>query len=174
MCSSGAPLLYDYEYDQWGTLTDHNGVDDQILNETYYYITASGQVLEETSGLYNDNGTYFPLLLTTAWFKPSALQGFGRIWRVFLQGFFPATVPLQVQISYNYNPTVVDTFTITPATNLSQIRIFPTQQHCESIQLTIQDTSPWSATAKWSLNSIDLEMGMKKGGYKGLGNKNTL
>ena len=127
-----------------------------------------------SSELYSDNLVDFGFGLTTAWFKPGAIQGFGRIWRILLEGFFPtATTSIQVQIAYDYDPTIVDTFAIIP-NNPHQVRIFPSNTACESMQLTIQDSGSFVSNSKWALNSIDLEVGVRRGAYKKLGPGATL
>ena len=110
-CASGVSLLYDYQYDQWGTNTNL-GVDSIVWNGTYYYLEAAGNVREEISNYYLDDSTGFSLVATSPWMKFAGLQGFQRIWKFFLQGFFPGTNPIQVQIAYDYNPTIVDTFVL--------------------------------------------------------------
>jgi hypothetical protein len=177
LCASGTTLLYDYQYSQWGTFTNHLGVDSIVYGGAYYYLPATGTPFLEAVGTYGDNGTGFGYLLTTAWLKPGALQGFGRIWDVYFQGFLPGTNPIQVTIAYDYNPTIVDTFTLNPTAGSGnvlpdqiQIRVRPSRQKCEAMQFTIQDTAPfWQFTKKIALNMLDLEMGVKKGGFKRLG-----
>lgn len=174
LCASGTTLLYDYQYNQWGTFTNHLGTDSIVFGGAYYYLPAAGTPLLEDVGYYEDNSTGYPFLLKTAWLKPGAIQGFARVWHAYLQGMFPATNPVQVQIAYDYNPTVIDTFTLTPTADQIQIRISPSRQKCESMQFTIQDTAPWQSAKKMTLNAIDLELGLKKGGYKRLGNPGNL
>jgi hypothetical protein len=171
LCSTGVTLLYDYQYDQWGTFTDHLGVDSIIFNGGYVYLQSAGNTMAEAAGLYTDNGTGFSLVATSAWLKPSALQGFGRLWRFLLQGFFPSSVSsIQVQIAYNYNPAIVDTFVYTPtqASNAdqTQLRVDNSIQKCESLQFTIQVLNPTSSTKALALNALDFEYGVKKGGKK--------
>ena len=106
-------------------------------------VTGFANTMAEAAGLYTDNGTGFSLVATSAWLKPSALQGFGRLWRFLLQGFFPSSVSsIQVQIAYNYNPAIVDTFVYTPtqASNAdqTQLRVDNSIQKCESLQFTIR------------------------------------
>lgn len=182
LCASGTTLLYDYQFDQWGTFTDHTGTDSIIFGGAYYYLPAAGTPLLEDVGYYGDNTTGYPFLLQTAWLKPGAIQGFARVWHAYLQGFFPGTNPIQVQIAYDYNPTVVDTFTLNPTAGSGnvladqiQLRISPSRQKCEAMQFTIQDTAPfWQYAKKMALNSIDLELGVKRGGFKRLGNPGNI
>jgi hypothetical protein len=171
-------LLYDYQFDQW-SISTNSGVDSMIYEGNYYFLQEnSALVFYEVSGLFSDNGTPFTWGFTTAWFKPSALQGFARIWKAFLQGSFPAGVGLSIGIAYDYDPTIVDSFIYTPAgfapESVSQIKIYPSRGPCESVQFTVVDTGTLNTQFKYFVNMLDLEIGVKKGSYKKLGPPNTI
>ena len=173
LCRSGTTLLYDYQYQQWCPHSN-NGVDSIIFGGNYYVLTTAGLVLEEQAGVYADNGTAFFYSVTTAWLKPGAIQGFGRLWKVLLEGNFPSGIGVLVQIAYDYNPSIVDSFTFTPGSALRQFRVFPSRQTCQAMRLSITDTGALSSSQKLALNSIDLEVGLRKGSFKKLGNTATI
>jgi hypothetical protein len=193
---AGAPLMFDYQYGQWGTFTNHQGVSSAIFNDTYYYLRANGQIMAENQSIFTDGDVGYQMLVQTAWLKLNQVQGFGRIWKVFFKGYFPDTNPIQVQTSYNYLPAIIDTKVWNPSAgtiapvwgsdpvwgsstpwggvdsttlvqpDTLQIRYDPKVQACEAMQLTIQDLSPFPSSVTWSLDAIDIEVGVRKGGFK--------
>jgi hypothetical protein len=205
LSGSGTTLMYDWYYDSWATFST-NGTDSIIdVNGVFNMITESGSVWTQTSGEYVDgDGTPVTMSIQTAWLKPGNVQGFQRVWKVFLEGQFYGAQPYQVQIAYNYNPTIVDTFILnlgagtasigtwggsvtwganiwgedgtagTVYANQIQLEVRPSNQLCESIQLTITDLAPVPASETWSLNALDLEIGVRRGGMKRIGNPQRL
>lgn len=62
-------------------------------------------------------------------------------------GDFKSISTLKVQIAYDDVPTIVDTFTISSANatfnnSVFQFECFPSNQKCESIQITISEVTP--------------------------------
>jgi hypothetical protein len=111
LSSSGTTLMYDWYYDSWSTFTTQ-GLDSVLdASGTFNFVTNSGQIWVQTVGQYIDgDGSPVIMSITTAWLKPQNVQGFQRIWRILLEGQFYGSQPYLVQIAYNYNTTIVDTF----------------------------------------------------------------
>jgi hypothetical protein len=119
LSASGTTLLFDYYYKQWGTFTNHQGLDAVNYNGVYTYLrvpaspTTAIAIYQEAQQAPPANPfdvtTGFALLATTAWLKVGSMQAFGRLWRAYWLGFFPGTNAFQVGIAYNYNPTIIDT-----------------------------------------------------------------
>jgi len=55
-----------------------------------------------------------------------------------------------------------------------QFRIKNKLQQCESIRITITEIDPVPLDVAASLEAVDLEVGVKIGGFKGLGKPNTI
>lgn len=194
LSATGTTLVYDSLYDTWGTFTNHQGLASARLagTETYVYINPStSKILQETYGVYGDDGIGYPLWMQTAWLKFDGVQGFQRLWKILFKGNFPGTMAYQVSIAYNYNPTIIDTFTLnvgagananvwggsatwgadsawgygplTTLPNLLQFRVFNSKQLCESMQVTFQSLTPFDTTQTPGLDAIDLEIGIRKG-----------
>jgi hypothetical protein len=197
----GTTLVWDWFYNAWGTFTNHQGSASISFNNSYYYVNgASGLIFKEAPGVFSDNGVGFPLVMTTAWLKAGNIQGFQRIWKLFVQGNFPGGYQYQVQIAYDFNPAIVDTFTLNPTVSeadvwgsqspwgetawgegsssstpsIIQFRVFPSSQLCEAMQMTFQDITPLNVASTLALNGLDLEIGKRVGGYKRLGPGNSL
>jgi hypothetical protein len=195
--ATGTTLLYDWFYDDWGPFTPHNGWDACIgPGGAYTYVnSATGVVQSETQGIYADTtaGGGFPMAAQTAWLKLNGISGFGAVWKVFLKGLFLGSQPYQIQIAYDYNPKIVDTFVFQLGASNGvwggdsspwgsgnvwgggqavlypdsyEIRIYPSRVHCTALQITVTEEPPYSTTRTWSLDAIDLEVGIRKGGRK--------
>jgi hypothetical protein len=205
LSASGMTLMYDWYYDSWSTFST-NGTD-SVIDEsgTFNMITETGAVWVQTPGMFVDgDGTPVTMSIQTAWLKPGNVSGFQRVWKAFLEGQFFGSQPYLVQIAYNYNPTVVDTFILNAGSGSSsigtwggsstwgatiwgedggtatvyadqiQIRVYPSNQLCDAIQFTITDLTPVPASQTWSLNALDLELGIRRGGMKRIGNPQSL
>lgn len=80
LCSTGKTLLFDYQRGQWGTHTNHTGLDAAIVDGTYHYLRTDGRVFVETPGEYADDNSQIKLIIETAWIKLTGyLQGFQRV-----------------------------------------------------------------------------------------------
>ncbi len=205
--ATGTTLVYDWFYDDWAPFTNHSGWDACVdPNGVYAYVNSTtGIVQTETAGQFADpfgagggNTQGIPMSVTTAWLKLNGIQGFGALFWIYVKGYFLGSQPYLVQIAYNYNPTVVDSFIYQPGAsdsnlywgsdttwgesspwgirgnvdsfgNTFQFRINPSVHHCESLQITITEQTPYSTTSTWSLDAIDLEVGLRRGGFKNIG-----
>ena len=201
LSNTGTTLTYDWYYDSWGTFTTQglDSVNDAFGNFTF--VTSNGAIWVQVPNQYIDgDGTPVIMSITTAWLKINGIQGFGRVWKAFLEGYFYGSQPYSIQIAYNYVTTPVDNFTFnngaggttvglwggsptwgafiwgedgtSTVTYSDQIQlvVYPSNQPCESIQFTITDLPPVPANNTWSLNALDLELGVRRGGMKQLGN----
>lgn len=166
---SGVCLVYDYCFKQWAVFTNIAAVDSCIFNGVYNYLTASGLVNVETAGTYTDNGAFIQMALTTSWMSLAGLQGFQRIWRLFILGQYVSPHTLLVNINTEFNGTPnSQNVTIPVTTNPApyQFRIHMKQQKCEAIQFQIMDSQASSFGEGLQLSEITLEAGIKVGGDK--------
>jgi hypothetical protein len=166
----GTSQMYDFTYGTWSPNAQPQGID-AVLDPSgvFTFIRSDWTVLAEASGVYADAGVGFAMLAQTAWLKFDGVNGFQRIWKAFLKGTFYAGQTYQIQIAYDENPMIVDTFTFAPTFNCDTIRIYPSHQLCRAIQFTFQDLAPFATTTTPALDSLDLEVGVRKGGFKRIG-----
>ena len=130
------------------------------------------------------------LRLTTGWIKLNSLQGWGAIWRVMVLGetrLQPLNLapPIRVTLAYDYDDTVVDTFTW-PSSDIFDffdtagtlpIDCIPSQPRCEAIKIGIEelprmfDASPEAPFAidagpAHIISGVTLEVGLLPGRYR--------
>lgn len=157
-------LVYDYYMNQWYTFLNHNAVSSTIFQGNFTYIHPNGQVWEETPGTYTDNGAFIPLLIQTSWLSLAQLQGFQRIYKLMIFGEYKGTHQLQVQVSYDFDPAVLQTDLVNTINQaLYQYRVFMARQKCEAIQFVIQDVQSSSFNEGLRLSSMAFEVGVKRG-----------
>lgn len=178
-------LLYDYFYKRWGVFTGHNVISATVWNGLYTWLQpGSRYLMQETPGVYSDNGR--PVLpgLTTGWLSLAGIQGYQRVSRLYLLGKYQTPHILNVSVAYDYDDTIVQTGALRPvakpayggdpfygastvyggASNVEQFRMNMKRQKCQSIQVTIQeamDTANYVLGAGCILEAIGVTAGMK-------------
>ena len=172
--SSGTALVYDYYYDQWSTFTNHAAVGACLFagaaGNPYCWIDSSGVVHQQTTSAFLDSGAAIPFSLQTAWLNPETLQGFVRIYHLFLLGQYISPHTLNVQVAYDYDntdPVVQASIPVVASFGL------PTYEYrldllkkCTALQVTISDNGTSVSGAGFSLSALGLVIGTKVGGNK--------
>jgi hypothetical protein len=185
LVKEGKSLIYDYYFGNWGTFTNHNGLDAVIWRGVYTYMRTDGTIYTESNtGL--DDTTTFKLKIRTAWLKFAGIQGFQRVRRfAFLGGDLEDHHVLKVTVRYDYQQFDTDTI-VFDATQLFdtvygsgyygemsvyggeedgvyQFRGHMPRQKCESVQFTFEDISGVEAKQSYSISDLSLEVGVKTG-----------
>lgn len=165
-------LMYDYFYKQWGTFLNHNAAAATVYSSLFTYIDPTGHIFVESPGSYSDNGTAIMQSLSTAWMSLAGLQGFQRLYRLYLLTKYISPHLISVGIAYDFDPTIVQTITLDATTLASQIgstapgqwRINIDKQKCQAIQVTItEQIDPANPTpgAGLSIEALGLLVGAK-------------
>ncbi len=183
--SNGVALVYDYFVNQWSVFTNHNAVDSTIFQSKFTYLQPDGLVLQETPGLFSDNGHFIKLKATTSWLSFVGLQAFQRVYRIMLLGEYLSPHQLKISAAYDFNPSATqeslkvirdvtgpygsDTFygESTPyggAFPQYQYYSQPSRQKCETIQITIEDARIDSTFGESvAFSALAFEVGIKTG-----------
>lgn len=163
--SNGIELVYDYFVGKWGTFTNVSAADSCIYGGVQTYIQPGGTILQETPGEYSDNGAFVPLGFTTSWLKFGDLQGFQRVWQMYILGTYYSTHTLNVGLAYDFDPTIVQTDVVTPLPTdpLYQYRIDLQQERCEAVQITLTESQTGTTGQGLSLSGLSFKYGVKRG-----------
>lgn len=165
--NSGICLVYDYQFNQWGTFGNQSSVGACMFQGLYTYASFLGAFSQETPGVYVDPGTTFtPLSMTTGWLSFVGIQEYQRLYELQILGDYESPHSLVVQIAYDMNPTVVQTVTVPVTTTPSgayQWRIFFKKQKCTSVQLTIADSQSSNFGEGCRLSALTFLVGKKAG-----------
>lgn len=181
-------LVYDYYYDQWGVFTGKNVLAAVSFSGIYTFVSAgsSRKLLQETPGIYSDQGKPILMGLKTAWLSMAGFQGFQRAYRLYFLGEYKSPHKLMISVAYDFKPGIVQTgqVRVTPhkkygddkfygsgdtyggESNVEQYRFNLKEQKCQSIQVTIEealDSSNYELGAGLNLEAINLVYGIKRG-----------
>lgn len=184
--STGQTLMYDYYYQQWGTLIGVPAVSSTIYEDLHTYLDQYGNIFQETPGQYLDGDSPVLLSFRTGWINLAALQGYQRFYDMYLLAKYLSPHKLLVQVAYDYNPAPLHSVLITPnnfspsapgpfgiptpfgsPANKEQWRIHAKQQLCQSFQLTVTEVFDPSfgtvAGAGFEMSGIAVRVQIKKG-----------
>lgn len=103
---AGYLTFHDYFVNQWGEHTNVNAVDAAVWQGTYCYLQPGGKVMQETVGLYADNGRFVGLSVTSPWDDLAGLAGWARTYWAYLTGKPWSACRLLWQLAFDYDPSV--------------------------------------------------------------------
>lgn len=163
LLSSGNALVYDYHVGQWSVFTNFTANDLVIYQDKIHLIQSGGTVLQETPGVYTDNGAFIKLKMVTSWLSFAGLQGFQRVRRLMVLGDYKSAHSLVVKAAYDFVSSFTQTTTIPLSADPApyQLEIHLTQQKCEAIQISIEDTQSPAYGEGFSLSALAFEVGVK-------------
>lgn len=185
---SGVVLMYDYYYDQWGTFDNISAISSVLYENLHTYCNDEGLIYQQSEG-YLDGSNPVNRKFKTAWFSTAGLQGFQRAYFFYLLGTYITPHKLQVEVSYDYDPAIVQSVLITPDnfnptygeasgqygaqtpyggnSDVEQWRMFFKVQKCQAFQLTLTEIYDPSkgvpAGEGFTLSGIKLVTGFKRG-----------
>ena len=139
--------------------------------------------LIEAADTFTADGSFIQMKVRSAWLSFGGLQGYQRVYRILILGQYKSPHTLYVDVAYDFNPTIVQTLTITPTTATTygsvspygsesvyggvfapyQWRVNPTRQKCQSIQLTIRDAEGTDPGASCTLSGMTAVVGVIPG-----------
>ena len=185
--SGGSALVYNLLYGKWSTWTNHAATGAVVwkANGSYTYLrTTGGFVYKEDPTTYRDVDASIQLKLTTAWIKPSSIQGFQRCRRAVLLGDFKTNHTLVSKVAYNFRQYYNEqhSFNFISATGVTEYGDDPTygsvvyggtsdgvfqfrmglqNQKCDSIRFQFFDTTSSDPGQSYSITNLMLEIGLK-------------
>ena len=184
--SDGDGVCLNIESGVWTSLNrSQTNTGPAILSDgDLHQITTSGIVYVEDATRGDDNGGRFEMSVTSPWLSFAASQSWFRCRRGFVHGVVEGgSGNIVVELSYNYDDTVIDTFTakyegtagIPNLDNLLHIRFRPSRQKFDAVKIRVYDTDPSStsgaveaarSTLRWAFTGLELEVAAKRGGIK--------
>ena len=165
--ASGSCLVFDYLVKQWSVWSNIAAKSAAFYQNKFAYIASGGTVNVETPGTFTDNGSFIQLSLTTGWLSFAKLQGFQRVWYANILGTYKSPHTLQVTIQKDFINTTVQTFSISVPSSPTfgyAYELHLSNQKCQSVRFTIQDSQSSSFGEGLSLSAISLEVGVEAAG----------
>ena len=183
--SDGTALVYDYLFQQWSTFTNIAATDACVFQNQYTYVRADGKVLQETPGVFADDGATIQLKLSTSWLSFAQLQGYQRAYGMWILGEYLGNHHLYADISYDFVDIIAQTDDIDAKTLLNvgaygedspygagtpyggenplyMWGINFKRQKCSAVKITLYDVQP-SPNEGLSLSVLSFDVGAKKG-----------
>lgn len=184
---NGTTLMYDYYFQQWGTFEGSPAISSTLYQSLHTLVNDSGQVTQETPGVYMDRSNPVLLSFTSSWFRLSGISGYQRIYEFILLGSYFSPHQLIVQVAYDFEqPTQQSTITPLNTTgvygsdsiygqttpyggmgSLEQWRVQTSRQKCQVFQIRIQEVLnpayPTEAGAGFTLSGLTCTLGIKSG-----------
>jgi hypothetical protein len=189
LTDAGRTLVFDYQFGQWSTFTNHKGLSAVVWGEDYVYLRTTGKdVFLEQENLFTDDGSHYSLRVKTAWLVLGTTQNYQRARRLLLLGNFFSEHELLCLVRYNFEsfstPITWDPSGVITATaygdgiygegayggsgsSVYQVRFALPRQKCESVQFEFYDriiNTP--AGQAYQISALTLEAGIKKGPVK--------
>jgi hypothetical protein len=160
--SDGTVLVYDYFYQQWNTYPSLSAVSSTIYDNQHVFINSTGEVYQQEPNTYADGSSNVNMYFETGWINVAGLQGYERIYFMYLLAKYYSAHTVTIGIAYDYDDTIVQstTFTADSTESVEQWRIFFSRQKCEAFKITFTETT--SAAGKGlSVSGINLVVGLK-------------
>lgn len=101
LCTGGNTLMFDYQYGQWGTFTNHQGSSAAVFGTDYAYLRTDGSVFIRAVDAATDGGAAYSMRVRTGRFRPADCQGYWRLRRFGILGEYHSPHDLRVSIFYN-------------------------------------------------------------------------
>lgn len=111
---SGVTLMFDYFVNQWGTFDGIPGISSTLYQDLHTYIDQYGAAYQETPGIYLDGSTPTVMSFTTGWINLAGLQGYKRVYRMYILGNYKTPHRLTIGTSQDYDEPVTQQATILP------------------------------------------------------------
>lgn len=164
--NTGEILVYDYFFEQWSTFTNINAIDSCVFQNLYTYLTPTGDIFQETPGIYLDDTVPVLINFLTGFFSFAGLQGFERVYKLMFLGNWFSPHTLTIGLGYDFvnsftqNTVIAST---TAPTGAYQFRVFFDRQKCETFQIQFQESQDSPFGEGLDISSLAFEVGVKKG-----------
>ena len=183
---SGAVLMYDYYYGQWGSFTNIPAVSSCLYQDQHTILNSRG-IIQQEGATFKDESRPVLVKFTTAWVKLLGLQGYQRAYFMYLLGTYSSPHRLSLTVAYDYDQASAQETTLRPLNlddswgsdqlwgssspwggggDTEQYRVFFERQRCQAVQITVQevyDSQDGALGAGLMLSSMNFVVGAKKG-----------
>lgn len=182
-------IVYNYNQDQWGVFKNKEAISAVLWLNKWTILKSSGDVFVEDTSTYFDGDSPVTKKLTTAWIQAASLQGAQRIYRVLLLGKLKSPHRLKIEICYDFDPSIRETFYYDTETILGssyygegyfgeqsyyggadavyQVEIRPAIQKCQAIRFTLQDLNDNDVNgAGFEITGMTIQVGVKQGLFR--------
>ena len=164
----GKCLSFNYLFRTWSVFTGQTNVDAANWQGAPIIIKNS-LIQKESEVIYTDNNSYYAMKYTSPWIKFDLIQGYMRTYQLWILGTYKSAHTLKCRIYWDYNDATYEDYSLIYNSSDSpqyQFQISLPVQKVESIKFEIYDSNQSGTGESFDLSNIQLEVGIKSGGYK--------
>jgi hypothetical protein len=169
---SGDCLVFNYLFQTWSVFKNESLIDADIWAGSPV-IVKNNAIYKETENIYLDD-TFYSMKFVSPWLKLGNLQGYQRVYQLWILGDYKSPHTLKCKVYVDYDETVFETYDLIYDNSSSpqyQFQISLPVQKVESMKFEIYDDNQSGNGESFDLSGIQVEVGMKAGGYKLAANK---
>lgn len=189
--NEGKTLIYNYFSQQWSWTTSHSFVGTCFLNGEYLGLDKTNGLVKESLTTKKYLGTTVVQKITSPWVKLAGVQGFQRLYNIYILGKYKTPHNVKVRVYYDYEEYYSEEYVITPLnaadynttirpTNgqiesgaktdgVYQYKIGVSRQKCQSVKIEIFDEPldvANNTAESYNLVNMALEMGVMNNGNR--------
>lgn len=169
----GNCLVYNYLFNTWSVFKNQTSIDADIWQGSPVSLV-NNKVVKEAENTFLDDSNYYSIKLVTPWLKMNAIQGFQRVYQLWIIGNYKSVHTLKMKVYVNYVETAVETYDLvynSSSEGQYQFTVSMPVQKVESIKFELYDTNQSGNGESFDLSNLQAEVGLKSGGYKLAPNK---
>lgn len=170
--SSGDCIVYNFLFKAWSTFKNQTVVNADIWKSLPVSIK-SNLIYKETENTYLDAGAtgFYSMKFISPWLKLDLVQGYIRTYQLWIIGDYKSAHTLKCRIYTDYDDSAFEDYSLVYNNADSpqyQFQISLPKQKVESIKFEIYDSNHAAASngEAYDLSNIQVEVGVKAGGYK--------
>lgn len=172
---NGICVVYNFLFRSWSTFNNQTTVNADIW-QTFPVLIKNNLVHKETENIYIDSGlsNFYSMKFTSPWLKLDNIQGYIRCYQLWIIGDYKSPHTLKCRVYVDYNNNYYDEYSLVYNSSSSpqyQFQISLPVQKVESIKFEIFDSNQSGNGESYDLSSIQVEVGLKSGGFKLAPNK---
>ena len=166
-------LTYNYLFQVWSVSTNQTSVDAETYKNTVSIIK-SNKIFSESESVFKDGTSFYVMKFISPWLKVNLVQGYVRAYQLWIIGDYKSAHTLKCKVYFDYDDTVFEEYSLVYNSSSSpqyQFQISLPRQKVESMKFEIFDADHAGTGESYDLSNIQIELGIKAGGYKLAPNK---
>lgn len=166
-------LIYNYLFQSWSISTNQTDVDAETYKNSVSIIK-SNKIYTESELTFLDGPSFYSMKFISPWLKVNLVQGYVRAYQLWIIGDFKSNHTLKCKIYFDYIDSVYEEYSLiynASSSSQYQFQISLPRQKVESMKFEIYDVNQSGSGESYDLSNIQVELGIKAGGYKLAPNK---
>lgn len=166
--TSGKALVYNYLFGVWSVFNEQTDSDADVWKGEVALTRLNAPYVEDSSVFKNDS-SYYSMKFTSPWLNLGLIQGYQRCYQLWIIGDFKSAHTLKCKIYTDFDDSTFEEYDLVYNNSESpqyQFQISLPNQKVESMKFEIYDTDQSGTGESFDLSNLQVEVGLKAGGYK--------